>query len=88
MSSVKKTPWQTNKQHPLKFIHFKNLCFRSIMISLIKMMRMSTVSVRGNSSRAATAARPVTAVRAAGYTSTTRDIPTRDDVKEDRYTNK
>ncbi|KAJ8724951.1 hypothetical protein PYW07_015909 [Mythimna separata] len=47
------------------------------------MMRMGTVSVRGNSSRAGTAARPVTAVRAAGYTSTTRDIPTRDDVKED-----
>ncbi|XP_075972399.1 intraflagellar transport protein 88-like protein nompB [Anticarsia gemmatalis] len=47
------------------------------------MMRMGTVSVRGNSSRAATAARPVTAVRAAGYTSATRDLPTRDEVKED-----
>ncbi|XP_047023065.1 intraflagellar transport protein 88 homolog [Helicoverpa zea] len=47
------------------------------------MTRMGTVSVRGNSSRAATAARPVTAVRAAGYTSTLRDLPARDDVKED-----
>ncbi|KAH9646035.1 hypothetical protein HF086_017564 [Spodoptera exigua] len=47
------------------------------------MMRMGTVSVRANSSRAGTAARPVTAVRAAGYTSTARELPTRDDVKED-----
>ncbi|XP_022829262.1 intraflagellar transport protein 88 homolog [Spodoptera litura] len=47
------------------------------------MMRMGTVSVRATSSRAGTAARPVTAVRAAGYTSTTREVPTRDDVKED-----
>lgn len=51
------------------------------------MMRMGTVSVRATSSRAGTAARPVTAVRAAGYTSTARELPTRDDVKEDRYTN-
>ncbi|XP_035431065.2 intraflagellar transport protein 88 homolog [Spodoptera frugiperda] len=47
------------------------------------MMRMGTVSVRATSSRAGTAARPVTAVRAAGYTSTARELPTRDDVKED-----
>ncbi|XP_059060211.1 intraflagellar transport protein 88 homolog [Achroia grisella] len=48
------------------------------------MFRVGTVSMRGGSSRAGTAAaRPVTAVRAAGYTSTARDTPSREDKKED-----
>lgn len=49
------------------------------------MFRLGTVSVRGGSSRAGTAAaRPVTAVRAAGYTSAAPKTPTRDEAKEDR----
>ncbi|KAL0883816.1 hypothetical protein ABMA27_015905 [Loxostege sticticalis] len=48
------------------------------------MFRLGTVSVRGGSSRAGTAAaRPVTAVRAAGYTSAAPKTPTRDEAKED-----
>ncbi|XP_052751639.1 intraflagellar transport protein 88 homolog isoform X2 [Galleria mellonella] len=48
------------------------------------MFRVGTVSMRGGSSRAGTAAaRPVTAVRAAGYTSAARDTPSREDKKED-----
>ncbi|KAM3968299.1 intraflagellar transport protein 88-like protein nompB [Aphomia sociella] len=48
------------------------------------MFRVGTVNMRGGSSRAGTAAaRPVTAVRAAGYTSTARDTPSREDKKED-----
>ncbi|XP_028156305.1 intraflagellar transport protein 88 homolog [Ostrinia furnacalis] len=53
------------------------------------MFRLGTVSVRGGSSRAGTAAaRPVTAVRAAGYTSQAPKTPTRDDAKEDSIEDK
>lgn len=49
------------------------------------MFRLGTVSMRGGQTRAGTAAaRPVTAVRAAGYTST-RDTPSREEKKEDRF---
>ncbi|CAH0717255.1 unnamed protein product, partial [Brenthis ino] len=51
------------------------------------MFRLGTVSVRGGASRAGTAARPVTAVRAAGYTST-RDTPSREDKKEESIEDK
>ncbi|XP_069355076.1 intraflagellar transport protein 88 homolog isoform X1 [Maniola hyperantus] len=52
------------------------------------MFRLGTVSVRGGQSRAGTAAaRPVTAVRAAGYTST-RDTPSREEKKEDSVEDK
>lgn len=51
------------------------------------MMRLGTVSVRGGSRAGTAAARPVTAVRAAGYTSTTRDVPSREENKEDTYVN-
>ncbi|KAI5641970.1 tetratricopeptide repeat domain-containing protein [Phthorimaea operculella] len=48
------------------------------------MIRMGTVSMRGGSSRAGTAAaRPVTAVRAAGYTSSARETLNREEKKED-----
>ncbi|XP_047989968.1 intraflagellar transport protein 88 homolog isoform X2 [Leguminivora glycinivorella] len=53
------------------------------------MFRLGTVSVRGGSSRAGTAAaRPVTAVRAAGYTSAARDLPSREERKEDTIEDK
>ncbi|XP_060800695.1 intraflagellar transport protein 88 homolog isoform X1 [Amyelois transitella] len=53
------------------------------------MFRMGTVSVRGGRSRAGTAAaRPVTAVRAAGYSSAARDTPSREDKKEDSIEDK
>ncbi|XP_053600484.1 intraflagellar transport protein 88 homolog [Plodia interpunctella] len=52
------------------------------------MFRVGTVSVRGGSSRAGTAARPVTAVRAVGYTSTARDAPGREDRKEESIEDK
>ncbi|XP_063530460.1 intraflagellar transport protein 88 homolog [Cydia strobilella] len=53
------------------------------------MFRMGTVNVRGGSSRAGTAAaRPVTAVRAAGYTSAARDLPSREERKEDTIEDK
>lgn len=44
---------------------------------------MGTGRIRG-SSRAGTAARPMTALRAAGYTSAARDTPLKDDRREDR----
>ncbi|KOB79485.1 putative tetratricopeptide repeat protein 10, tpr10 [Operophtera brumata] len=53
-----------------------------------KMMRLGTVSVRGGSRAGTAAARPVTAVRAAGYTSTTRDVPSREENKEDTIEDK
>ncbi|CAH2091868.1 unnamed protein product [Euphydryas editha] len=49
--------------------------------------RLGTVSVRGGSRAGTAAARPVTAVRAAGYTST-RDAPARDEKKEDSIEDK
>ncbi|XP_063379795.1 intraflagellar transport protein 88 homolog [Cydia fagiglandana] len=53
------------------------------------MFRLGTVNVRGGSSRAGTAAaRPVTAVRAAGYTSAARDLPSREERKEDTIEDK
>ncbi|XP_026491809.2 intraflagellar transport protein 88 homolog [Vanessa tameamea] len=51
------------------------------------MFRLGTVSVRGGSRAGTASARPVTAVRAAGYTST-RDAPARDDKKEDSIEDK
>lgn len=50
------------------------------------MFRQGTVNIRAGSSRAGTAAaRPMTAVRAAGYTSAARSSPSLDEKKEDRY---
>ncbi|XP_073963690.1 intraflagellar transport protein 88-like protein nompB [Choristoneura fumiferana] len=52
------------------------------------MFRLGTVSVRGGSRAGTAAARPVTAVRAAGYTSAARDLPSREDRKEDTIEDK
>ncbi|XP_050362517.1 intraflagellar transport protein 88 homolog [Nymphalis io] len=49
--------------------------------------RLGTTRVRGGSRAGTAAARPVTAVRAAGYTST-RDAPARDEKKEDSIEDK
>ncbi|KAJ0179268.1 hypothetical protein K1T71_004980 [Dendrolimus kikuchii] len=51
-------------------------------------MRLGTVSMREGSSRVGTAARPVTALRAAGYTSAPRDLPAKDEHKEDSIEDK
>ncbi|KPI91228.1 Intraflagellar transport protein 88-like [Papilio xuthus] len=48
---------------------------------------MGTGRIRG-SSRAGTATRPMTALRAAGYTSATRDTPLKDDRREDSIEDK
>ncbi|XP_068627587.1 intraflagellar transport protein 88 homolog [Battus philenor] len=48
---------------------------------------LGTGRIRG-SSRAGTAARPMTALRAAGYTSATRDAPLKDDRREDSIEDK
>ncbi|CAH0397270.1 unnamed protein product [Chilo suppressalis] len=53
------------------------------------MFRLGTVGGRAISSRGGgPSARPVTAVRAAGYTRATRDTPTRDDKKDDNIEDK
>ena len=48
------------------------------------MFRLGTVGARGASRAGTAAVRPVTAVRAAGYTST-RDTPSREDKKAERF---
>lgn len=48
------------------------------------MLRLGTVSMPRSSRAGTAAARPVTAVRAAGYTSASRDTPSREEKKEDR----
>ncbi|KAL4703378.1 hypothetical protein ACJJTC_011167 [Scirpophaga incertulas] len=52
------------------------------------MFRVGTVSGRGLTSRAGTAGRPVTAVRAAGFTRSNRDTPVKEDHKEDSIEDK
>ncbi|XP_026326513.1 intraflagellar transport protein 88 homolog isoform X2 [Hyposmocoma kahamanoa] len=47
------------------------------------MLRLGTVSMPRSSRAGTAAARPVTAVRAAGYTSASRDTPSREEKKED-----
>ncbi|CAG9791902.1 unnamed protein product [Diatraea saccharalis] len=47
------------------------------------MFRLGTVGGRAVSSRGGAGARPVTAVRAAGYTRAARDTPTKDDKKDE-----
>ncbi|CAG4940510.1 unnamed protein product [Colias eurytheme] len=52
------------------------------------MFRMGTVSVRGSRAGTAAATRPVTAHRAAGYTSTTRDNSAKEEKREDTIEDK
>lgn len=51
------------------------------------MFRLGTVGARGASRAGTASVRPVTAVRAAGYTST-RDTPSREDKKPERFHHK